>query len=47
VLYTFGKLNISFPISINRKYTYEVQNVGSKIDMEHVVCDITEEVLKL
>jgi hypothetical protein len=27
------------------KHTYEIQNVGSKIGMEHVVFDITEEVL--
>jgi hypothetical protein len=45
-VFVFLFLKLVFPISINRKYTYEVQNVGLKIDMEHVVCDITEEVLK-
>jgi hypothetical protein len=41
-VFVFLILELVFPISI---YRNEIQNVGSTIDMEHVVFDITEEVL--
>ena len=44
-VFVFLFLELVFPISIYRKHTHEIQNVGSKFDMEHVVFDITEEVL--